>query len=180
MNYNEFIQKMKANPRPVVVDVWAPWCGPCRMIEPALKRLEQKYTGQVDLLKINADQNRELVRDLKIYGIPTQIVYQGEREVTRKSGAMPESGLEALFVSALTGEQPARQPVAPIERIIRLAIGLLVLYFAYTSSSIILAVIAGLLMFSAVYDRCPIYNALAPRVHSLVKKYILHPNKSQN
>ena len=55
MNKDEFTEKLRNSPRSVVVDFWAPWCGPCRLIEPALEKLHREYAGRVKLWKINAD-----------------------------------------------------------------------------------------------------------------------------
>lgn len=76
MNKEEFLTKAKANPRPVVVDVWAPWCTPCRMIAPALQGLAGAHTGAVDVWKINADDEPGLARALGVLGIPRLIVYR--------------------------------------------------------------------------------------------------------
>ena len=80
MDSQAFFEKLKQNPRPVVVDLWAPWCGPCKMVKPILEKLAQEYTGRVDLWQINADDNQDLLRELKVYGIPTLIVYRDGKE----------------------------------------------------------------------------------------------------
>ncbi len=100
MTAAEFLAKVKANPHPVVVDVWAPWCAPCRMITPALERLEATHAGTVDLWKINADDEPELTRDLGVMGIPTLIAYRGGEEVARHVGAAPEIRLRGLLEQA--------------------------------------------------------------------------------
>ncbi len=84
-----FFERLKQNPNPVVVDLWAPWCGPCRAVKPTLEKLAQEYAGQVDLWEINADENQELLRQLKVYGIPTLIAYQSDQEKMRYVGAKP-------------------------------------------------------------------------------------------
>ena len=62
MDQDEFTSRLERNLLPVVVDIWAPWCLPCRTIEPALDRLKQEYHGRVDLLKLNADENTALIQ----------------------------------------------------------------------------------------------------------------------
>ena len=89
MNSKEFFEKLKQNPNPVVVDLWAPWCGPCKMVKPILEKLALEYNGRVDLWQINADDNQDLLRELKVYGIPTLIVYRDGKETLRQVGAKP-------------------------------------------------------------------------------------------
>ena len=72
--------------RPVVVDIWGPWCAPCRLIEPALRELEQEYQGRVDLVRLNADEDPESARDRGVIGIPTLIaVSAGGEEIARRA-----------------------------------------------------------------------------------------------
>ena len=66
METQVFFEKLKQNPRPVVVDLWAPWCGPCKVIKPTMEKLAREYQGRVDIWEINADDSQELLRHLKI------------------------------------------------------------------------------------------------------------------
>jgi thioredoxin 1 len=104
MNKETFLTQIKNNPRPVVVDVWAPWCMPCRAMAPALERVEKKFDGQVDLWKLNPDEDPELVRALQVMSIPTMIAFRGESEINRHTGTQNEEMLSRFFDSALTGE----------------------------------------------------------------------------
>jgi thioredoxin 2 len=73
---------------PVVVDVWAPWCGPCRMMAPAFEQAAKELEPKVRFLKLNSDEEQQAAGRLGIRGIPTMILYAGGREVARQSGAM--------------------------------------------------------------------------------------------
>ena len=86
MNLAEFQAKLQANSRPVIVDIWAPWCGPCRTLSPRLAQVSDAYAGQVDVWKINADEEPELARALKIMGIPTLLMFHDGKEVARRTG----------------------------------------------------------------------------------------------
>lgn len=169
-----FFERLSAHPRPVVVDFWAPWCAPCRAIDPILKSLGKEYQDRVDVWKVNADEQPDLLRQLRIYGIPTVIAFQAGQEVTRRTGAGSPAGFRDLFEAALTGSKPERTSLEPLERFTRLTLGLLLVALAYYFASGVwvyaLAALGGVVMFSAVYDRCPIYQTIAPRILGLFNK----------
>jgi thioredoxin len=171
MDIQTFQQKLAQSDRPLVIDIWATWCGPCKMIEPALHRLEEEYAGRVEVLKINADESRELLGALGIYGIPTLLVYRAGKEIMRTTGAQPQPALARLFEAGLSGEKPERPAgISSFDRILRLGLGLLVAWLTwnYQFTPLFYFVAAGL-MFSAVYDRCPIWQTLSPRLARLFR-----------
>lgn len=82
---------------PVMVDFYADWCGPCRMMAPAVDALAANVQGKALVAKLNTDQSSTTAGGLGIRGIPTVIVFQGGKEVARQSGAMPLEGLKQLL-----------------------------------------------------------------------------------
>jgi len=81
---------------PVVVDFWAPWCGPCRMMAPELEKVARRLAGSVLVVKVNTDAEAELGARFRIRSIPTIAVFRDGREVTRAAGARPAADIEAL------------------------------------------------------------------------------------
>jgi thiol-disulfide isomerase/thioredoxin len=152
----------------VIVYFWALWCAPCRAMAPAFKQVSQKYQGQVDALKINADESPEVLKILGVKGIPTVSGFAGGREIMRRTGMQSAEVLDILFDAALHQRKPAVVPPASIPRWIRFAAGLVVIALGrYFWQSIPFVIVGGILLFSAFYDRCPIYRAVVPRLATL-------------
>src|SRR5579859_5037494 len=94
---------------PVIVDFWAPWCGPCKTLGPMLERLVKEAKGAVRLVKIDVDQNQELAAQMRIQSIPAVYGFVGGRPVDGFAGAQPESQLKA-FIQRLTGGAAGHGP----------------------------------------------------------------------
>jgi thioredoxin 2 len=86
---------------PIVVDFWAPWCGPCRMVAPELAKVASLQAGKYLILKVNTDAIPELGERFKIRSIPTMAIFAGGREVGRTAGARPAADIEAFIESTL-------------------------------------------------------------------------------
>src|SRR5438270_7828644 len=86
---------------PVLVDLWAPWCGPCRMVSPALEHLAHAFAGRMKLVKVNVDEAPELSRRFEARSIPTLLLLHNGRVVARQIGAAPEAALRAWLEKGL-------------------------------------------------------------------------------
>jgi thioredoxin 1 len=94
---------------PVIVDFWAPWCGPCRMVAPTLDKLAKELSGKILIAKINTDENPEWAQRYGVQGIPTMLLVSGGKIVHRQVGALPEKMLREVIGQFL--EVVAQPPV---------------------------------------------------------------------
>src|SRR5262245_6682766 len=86
---------------PIIVDYWAPWCGPCRMVAPELQKVAARQAGRFLIVKVNTDELTDLGERFRIRSIPTMAVFAGGREVARTTGARPANDIEAFAQQAL-------------------------------------------------------------------------------
>ena len=96
----DFDRLVSRSSLPVVVDYWAPWCGPCHMVAPELQKVAARQAGRVLVVKVNTDDLNDLGQRFGIRSIPTMAVFAGGREVARTSGARPASEIEKFIESA--------------------------------------------------------------------------------
>ena len=171
METKTFFEKLQQSPLPVVVDLWAPWCGPCKAVKPTLEKLAQEYQGRVTLWEINADESADLLRELHVYGIPTLIVYNKEKETLRYVGAKPANALRNLFETLSTGGIPTQSILTNGQRALRFGTGLVIAGIGtMVSNSWILYSLGAIVVFTAVYDRCPIWKAVTGYFKQLSNK----------
>lgn len=98
----EFSSVIATSPLPTLVDLWAPWCGPCRVVAPALEKLAADRAGTLRIVKVNVDQAPDVSARLRVQGIPTMVLFKGGKEISRQVGAMPGDRI-ARWVDEATG-----------------------------------------------------------------------------
>jgi thioredoxin len=104
-----FEKAVLQNPLPVIVDFWAPWCGPCKMIAPMLEKVAKENPGKIVIAKVNTDENPEWAGKYGVQGIPTLLFIFGGKIVHRQVGALPERMLRDAVTQFLeVTSQPAQ------------------------------------------------------------------------
>jgi thioredoxin 2 len=98
-----FAEIAEAASVPVIVDLWAPWCGPCRMVSPALAQVATEMAGRVKLVKVNVDDSPKLQQRFSVQAIPTLMVLRRGQVAVRRAGAAPVSDLRAWVEEAIKG-----------------------------------------------------------------------------
>jgi thioredoxin 1 len=93
MTFNEIIQSEK----PVLVDFFAEWCGPCKMMGPILKDVKQEVGDAVTIIKVDVDKNQQAAMDYQVQGVPTLILFKNGKPQWRQSGVVPKSGLMGVL-----------------------------------------------------------------------------------
>lgn len=97
----EFETEVVNSDKPVLIDFWAPWCGPCRMVSPLVEEIAEEFSGQVKVAKLNVDDNPQTTMKFGIRSIPTIILFKDGEVLDQIIGAVPKSELENLVNKAL-------------------------------------------------------------------------------
>ena len=97
----ENFENLKNGDKPLVVDFWATWCGPCRMISPIISKLAEKYDGKIVVGKCDVEENDELAEEFGIRNIPTILFFKGGQIANKVVGAQSEAKLDEVFQSLL-------------------------------------------------------------------------------
>jgi len=101
INDGNFEDEVLRSSSPVVVDFWAPWCGPCRMIAPITEKLAKEYQGRLKFCKLNVDENPQMASKYQVLSIPQILFFKDGQVVDESTGAVPESVLRSKAESAL-------------------------------------------------------------------------------
>ena len=98
-----FKQEVLENENPVLVDFWAPWCGPCKMLSPVVEEISQEFEGKLKVVKVNTDEYPTVASHYGIRSIPTLMIFHGGRQVNTVVGAVPKSTLSKTLEQYISG-----------------------------------------------------------------------------
>jgi thioredoxin 1 len=110
-----FDQEVLNSDVPVLVDFWAPWCGPCKAMGPTVDALATEYAGKMKIGKMNTDDNPQTPMRYQVRGIPTLILFKGGKPVDQRVGAMPKPELQKMLEPHLVAAAPKATSEAPVK-----------------------------------------------------------------
>lgn len=148
MKPEQFHQLITSSKLPLIVDFWAPWCGPCKITKPILEKIADEFSGKVKFVQINADESQELLKELRILGIPTILAFREGKEAARVVGAKPASQFYDLFNSLAVGKPIKASRSSWISFLLRFVAGAAFLYLGYQGNDPIFYALGGIVVFS--------------------------------
>lgn len=101
INDGDFEKEVTKSKEPVLIDFWAEWCGPCKMLTPVIDQLSEEMKGKVKIVKMNIDENPEIPSTLGVRGIPTLMIFKDGKQISTKVGAHPKNKLEEWINSSI-------------------------------------------------------------------------------
>lgn len=107
LDMNDFTARVANSPVPVLIDFWAPWCGPCKMLAPVLDTVADHFGERLTILKVDVDQHKEVYERFQFRGIPALILFDGGKEIARQIGVTSKLRLAALIEKSVTAAREA-------------------------------------------------------------------------
>ena len=97
VNEQTFEEEVKNSELPTVVDYWAPWCGPCKIMGPVIEKLAEEYKGKVKFCKVNVGENQQLAANVGVQSIPLLVLYNKGSKVNESIGVVPDAVIRSMF-----------------------------------------------------------------------------------
>lgn len=160
MNLEQLREQLRSRSNPAIVDLWAPWCGPCRVTKPILESLAREYNGKVDLWTLNVDEHAQILSELRIFSIPTVLMTHRGEIIRTYRGAQSRENYRLMFEALANGVKVQPLSMSRFDRFLRLFAGSAIAAVGLMTSNWFLIPIGGVVAFLGIHDRCPIWRAI--------------------
>jgi thioredoxin 1 len=104
VNDSNFDSEVLQSDLPILIDFWAPWCGPCKVVAPFMDDLAKDYAGRIRIVKFNVDEGKEFPSKFNVKGIPTLMVFRDGKPVIQLTGAVPKSAIQDMLNKVVKGD----------------------------------------------------------------------------